>query len=121
MGACRASGCWWLAHPRHRSIVFPSPGAHRGGAFQPIHHPLVDLTRLLQHQEMPDTVDEPGLRTGAGVARNALHLLGGHTVTTVVGAMQIQDRLRSAASPGRCLLVRPLRRSEAGVGATTPV
>jgi hypothetical protein len=56
---------------------------------------LVDVGGALDHHEVPDTVDQLGLRSGAAAARHPVHLLLGHAV--VLGIEVIVHELRRAA------------------------
>ena len=50
---------------------------------------LVDVGRALHHQEVPDTVDQLGLRSGAAVVWHPVDLLLCHAVAAVLGAVQV--------------------------------
>ncbi len=62
---------------------------------------FVDVGGTLHHQEVPDAVDQLGLRSGAAVARHPVHLLLGHAVAAVLGAVQVQGGLGNVRALGR--------------------
>ena len=65
---------------------------------QPVGDPLVDLLGPLHQHEVPDTLDQLGVRARTGVALDPLDLLLGHAVAAVGGAVQVEHRLRGAAA-----------------------
>ena len=50
---------------------------------------LVDVGGALHHQEVPDTLDQLGPRSGAAVVRHPVHLLLGHAMAAVLGTVQV--------------------------------
>src|SRR6516225_3892498 len=91
--------------------------AELGG--QEFQDPLVNVGRTLHHQEVPDTLDQLGLRSRAAEVRYPVYLFLGHAVAAVLGAVQVQRGLGDVLAPGRRLLSRPFLRAEP-VGVELP-
>src|SRR4051794_9824667 len=83
--------------------------------------PAVDFSRLLNEHEVANPLDQLGLRAFTKVSRHPLHLLRVEAMATILGTVQVEDRLENWRPPRGFLLLRPRGRAHASRIELRPV